>query len=94
MAAIRPEPRVTLCSSYDGFIRQAAIGGALISHDERVEDAPQKLLGSRAWTTQQGDWLKRIAAQTKAKILVDREALDDPNLLIKAQGRATTRRTY
>lgn len=55
-------------------------------YSERVDHALQKLLGSRAWTTPQRDWLKRIAAQTKANILVDREALDAPDLLFKTQG--------
>lgn len=69
-----------------GYIRQAAIGDALIPYAERVDHALQKLLASRAWTTPQRDWLKRIAAQTKANILVDRESLDDPDLLFKTQG--------
>jgi type I restriction enzyme R subunit len=69
-----------------GYIRQAAIGDALIPYTERVDHALQKLLASRAWTTPQRDWLKRIAAQTKANTLVDRDALDDPDLLFKTQG--------
>jgi type I restriction enzyme R subunit len=69
-----------------GYIRQAAIGDALIPYTERVDHALQKLLATRAWTTPQRDWLKRIAAQTKANTLVDRDALDDPDLLFKTQG--------
>ena len=69
-----------------GFIRQAAIGDPLVPYDERVDHALQKLLGSRGWTTPQRDWLKKIAAQTKANTLVDRDALDDPDLLFRTQG--------
>lgn len=69
-----------------GYIRQAAIGDALLPYDERVDRALQKLLVSRTWTTPQRDWLKRIAAQTKANLLVDREALDDPDLVFKREG--------
>jgi type I restriction enzyme R subunit len=69
-----------------GYIRQAAIGDALLPYSERVDHALQKLLASRAWTTPQRDWLKRIAAQTKANLLVDREALDDPDLVFKREG--------
>lgn len=69
-----------------GYIRQAAIGDALVPYSERVDHALQKLLASRAWTTPQRDWLKKIAAQTKANTLVDREALDDVDLLFKTQG--------
>lgn len=69
-----------------GFIRQAAIGDALLPYSERVDRALQKLLASKPWTGPQRDWLKCIAAQTKANQLVDREALDDPDLIFKREG--------
>lgn len=69
-----------------GFIRQAAIGDALLPYSERVDHALQKLLASRPWTAPQRDWLKRIAAQTKANGLVDREAIDDPDLVFRREG--------
>lgn len=69
-----------------GYIRQAAIGDALLPYSERVDRALQKLLASKTWSTQQRDWLKRIAAQTKANLLVDREAIDDPDLIFKNEG--------
>lgn len=69
-----------------GFIRQAAIGDALLPYGERVDRALQELLASKPWTTPQRDWLKLIAAQTKANQLVDREALDDPDLVFKREG--------
>lgn len=74
-----------------GFIRQAAIGDALIPYSERVDHALQKLLASKPWTAPQRVWLKRIAAQTKANQLVDREALDDPDLIFKREGGGFTR---
>ena len=69
-----------------GFIRQAAIGDALLPYGERVDHALQKLLAAKPWTAPQRDWLKRIAAQTKANLLVDREAIDDPDLVFKREG--------
>jgi type I restriction enzyme, R subunit len=73
-----------------GYIRQAAIGDALVPYAERVDRALHRLLthppGGKPWSTPQRDWLKKIAAQTKANILVDREALDDPDLLFMRQG--------
>lgn len=73
-----------------GYIRQAALGDALLPYDERVDHALQALLahppGGKSWTEPQRSWLKRIAAQTKANLLVDREALDDPDLLFKREG--------
>ena len=31
------------------------------------------------------EWLRRIAAQTKANVIVDREAIDDPNQLFRQE---------
>ena len=73
-----------------GYIRQAAIGDALVPYAERVDHALQNLLGhppgGKPWSTPQRDWLKRIAAQTKANVLVDHAALDDPDLIFKREG--------
>ncbi len=73
-----------------GYIRQAALGDALVPYSERVDHALQALLarppGGKPWTGPQRDWLKRIAAQTKANLLVDRDAMDDPDLLFKREG--------
>jgi type I restriction enzyme R subunit len=69
-----------------GFIRQAAIGDALLPYGERVDHALQTMLASKPWTAPQRDWLKRIAAQTKTNLLVDREAIDDPDLVFKREG--------
>ena len=59
-----------------GYIRQAALGDPLVPYEQRVEKALQKILASRSWTTPQRQWLQRIANQTKAIPIVDREALD------------------
>ncbi|MBD8527834.1 type I restriction-modification system endonuclease [Pseudomarimonas arenosa] len=73
-----------------GYIRQAAIGDALLPYAERVDRALNHLLmhppAGTPWTTPQRDWLKRIAAQTKANVLVDREAIDDPDLIFRREG--------
>jgi type I restriction enzyme, R subunit len=74
-----------------GYIRQAALGDALEAYDQRVDRALQKVLASRAWTKPQREWLQRIAAQTKANVLVDRAALDDPDLVFKRDGGGFTR---
>ena len=85
-AAWRATTNQDIAARIVGFIRQAAIGDALIPYSERVDHALQKLLSSKPWTAPQRDWLKRIAAQTKANLLVDREALDDPDLVFKRDG--------
>jgi type I restriction enzyme R subunit len=74
-----------------GYIRQAAIGDPLVPYDQRVNRALQKLLASRQWSIPQRQWLQRIAAQTKANMLVDREALDAPDLVFRREGGGFTR---
>jgi type I restriction enzyme, R subunit len=73
-----------------GYIRQAAIGDALLPYAERVDRALQHLLAhppsGKPWSSPQRDWLKRIAAQTQANLLVDRAAIDDPDLIFKRDG--------
>lgn len=69
-----------------GFIRQAALGDALVPYEERVDRALGKLLASRAWKEPQRQWLRKIAEQTKANLLVDRSALDEPDLVFRREG--------
>ncbi|MGB5735962.1 MAG: type I restriction-modification enzyme R subunit C-terminal domain-containing protein, partial [Thiohalocapsa sp.] len=69
-----------------GYIRQAAIGDPLVPYEQRVESALQQILASRVWTTPQRQWLQRLAAQTKANLIVDRAALDDDDLIFKREG--------
>jgi type I restriction enzyme R subunit len=69
-----------------GYIRQAALGDALIPYEQRVDKALQKISGSHAWTAPQREWLRRLAEQTKANLIVDREALDEPDLIFKREG--------
>ena len=69
-----------------GYIRQAAIGDALIPYEQRVDRALHTILGSKAWSTPQRQWLQKIAAQTKANLIVDRAALDDPDLVFRRDG--------
>ena len=74
-----------------GHIRQAAIGDPLVPYDQRVDGALARILASRPWTNPQRQWLQRIAAQTKAILIVDRAALDDPDLIFKREGGGFTR---
>ncbi|MGE0600872.1 MAG: type I restriction-modification system endonuclease, partial [Dehalococcoidia bacterium] len=69
-----------------GFVRQAALGDPLIPYEQRVDRALDRILASQSWTTPQRDWLKKIAAQTKANTLVDKDAISDPSLLVWHQG--------
>jgi type I restriction enzyme, R subunit len=69
-----------------GYIRQAALGDPLLPYSDRVDRALQSTLSSRAWTMPQRQWLQKLAAQTKANDLVDRAALDEPDLMWKQEG--------
>ena len=69
-----------------GYIRQAAIGDALVPYEQRVDRALQSILAFKSWTSPQRQWLQKIAAQTKANLIVDRAALDDPDLVFKREG--------
>jgi type I restriction enzyme R subunit len=75
-----------IAASIIGYIRQAAIGDPLIPFSERVDHALQTMLATRSWTTPQREWLKKLAAQTKANRIVGRAALDDQNFIFKREG--------
>ncbi len=60
-----------------GFIRQAALGEALVPWDQRVDQALQTILQSKTWKTPQKQWLELIAKQMKATTIVDTAALND-----------------
>jgi type I restriction enzyme, R subunit len=66
-----------IAASIVGFVRQAAIGDALIPYHERVQGAVRRILASRQWTEIQKRWLKRIGEQLEREIVVDRSALDE-----------------
>lgn len=60
-----------------GFIRQAAIGEALIPFETRVDNALEKILAKQEWKKPQKQWLEAIAKQMKATSIVDDVALDN-----------------
>lgn len=67
-----------------GFIRQAALGEALIPWEQRVDNALEKILTSQPWKTPQREWLQLIAQQMKATTIVDEAALNQG--IFKHQG--------
>lgn len=60
-----------------GFVRQAALGEPLIPWDQRVESAVQALIRRRGLNPNQQNWLKRIAQQIKATIVLDESAINE-----------------
>jgi type I restriction enzyme R subunit len=57
-----------------------------VAYEQRVEQALQRILASRSWSKPQRDWLQRIANETKAITIVDRDALDDDALQFRREG--------
>ena len=82
--AWRESTNEDIAASIIGFIRQAALGDALISHEARVDRAMNKILASRNWKPPQRKWLERIGKQLKQETIVDKEAFDQGQF--KAQG--------
>lgn len=58
-----------------GFVRQAALGDALVPYETRVENAVRRLLDSRAWTNKQRRWLERIGRALRDMPVGDSELL-------------------
>ena len=76
-SAWRDSTNEDIAASIIGFIRQAALGDALIPYSERVDRALKKILASQNWTVPQRKWLERIGKQLKVEVIVDRESLDN-----------------
>ncbi|MBM7124418.1 type I restriction-modification system endonuclease [Dyella flava] len=60
-----------------GFVRQAALGDPLVPYDQRVDKAVQTLIQQRSLTRVQQDWLKNLAKQIKANIILDEAAINE-----------------
>lgn len=75
--AWRQRSNVDIAASILGYIRQAALGDALVPYGQRVDRALTSILASRAWDVHQTKWLRRIAEQMKASTVVDQAALSD-----------------
>lgn len=73
-----------IAASIIGYIRQAAIGSALMPFDERVDKALLKIKSGRSWSQNQERWLNRLAAQLKKEIVIDNTLFSSP--AFKQQG--------
>jgi type I restriction enzyme, R subunit len=84
--AYRETTNQDIAAGIIGYIRQAALGDALIPYGQRVDQALQKIVASRPWSAPQREWLKILAEQTKVNMVVDRDAIDDPDLIFVREG--------
>jgi type I restriction enzyme R subunit len=83
-SAWRDATNQDIAASIMGYIRQAALGDALVPYGERVDRALQTILASQSWTPPQRRWLERIGQQLKQETVVDKAALDQGQF--KTQG--------
>lgn len=93
-AAFRDARHVDVAASIIGYIRQAALGEALVPYDQRVDRALSTILAGRPWTPVQRQWLERIALQMKREIVVDRESLDSGQFRAEGGGFARLDRVF
>lgn len=83
-SAWRDATNQDIAASIIGYIRQAALGDALVPYGARVDRAMEKILASQRWTAPQRKWLERIGQQLKQETVVDKAALDQGQF--KTQG--------
>lgn len=65
-----------IAASVVGYIRQAALGEALIPFEQRVANAMQKIYALQSWNQVQRGWLDRLASQLVHEVVVDKQQLN------------------
>lgn len=75
--AWRAQTNEEITASIIGFIRQAALGEAMISFDDRVRKAMRAVHKLHAWTPVQKRWLERIEKQLINEIILDRDRISE-----------------
>jgi len=58
------------------FIRREAIGSTLISHEQRIMNAVEKLKSRHSFSKMELDWLNRIETYLLHETVLDREAFE------------------
>ncbi|MEB0205499.1 type I restriction-modification system endonuclease [Pseudomonas sp. CCC3.1] len=76
-SAWRSQTHLEIAASIIGYIRQAAIGEALLPFDQRVTNAMQKIYALQPWTQVQRRWLDRLARQLVHEVVIDQQQVSD-----------------
>jgi type I restriction enzyme R subunit len=76
-SAWRNQTNQEIAASIIGFIRQAAIGEALLPFDQRVANAMQKIYALEPWTLVQRKWLDRLAKQLVHEVVIDPQQVNN-----------------
>lgn len=76
-AAWRNSTNQEIAASIIGYIRQAALGEALVPFEQRVASGMGKIHALRPWTTVQRKWLDRLAKQLTHEVVIDQQAINE-----------------
>jgi type I restriction enzyme R subunit len=60
-----------IAASIVGYIRQAALGEALVPFEQRIAQAMDKIYALTSWTPMQRKWLERLAKQLGHEVVID-----------------------
>ncbi|WDE02025.1 type I restriction-modification system endonuclease [Thalassomonas actiniarum] len=72
-SAWRSSTNQDIAASIIGYIRQAALGEALLPFEQRVQQAMQKLYQQHSWSPIQRKWLERLAKQLTFEVIIDKD---------------------
>jgi type I restriction enzyme R subunit len=62
-----------------GHIRRAALGDALLPFEQRVDNALHKIQQQKAWSSEQTNWLERLASSLKEQVAIDDDTFKTGN---------------
>ncbi|MDE1464909.1 hypothetical protein ORQ98_23375 [Spartinivicinus sp. A2-2] len=76
-SAWRNQTNQDIAAGIIGYIRQAAIGEALVPFEQWVQQAMQHIYGLHSWTAPQRRWLDRLAKQLKHEVVLEKNLLNE-----------------
>jgi len=76
-AAWRNQSNQDLAAGVIAYIRQAALGEALLPFEQRVAQAMQKIYTLHPWTPVQRKWLERLAKQLTHELVIDHDFVNN-----------------
>jgi len=75
--AWRNKTNQEIAASIIGYIRQAALGGTLVSFEQRVAHAMEGIYRLHNWSTVQRKWLEKLAKQLVHEVVIDKQFIND-----------------
>lgn len=76
-SAWRDQTNQEIAASILGYIRQAALGEALLPFEQRVAAAMQQIYGLHSWTAAQRKWLERLAKALVHEVVLDEQQINN-----------------